>query len=93
MTGVDALWLGHFDLTNFLGIPGGFQEPSYLAAVDRIVAACEQQGKAAAFIATDETWAREYASKGFRLFAFGLDQLLLQTALRRGLDLLREATA
>jgi 2-keto-3-deoxy-L-rhamnonate aldolase RhmA len=91
IAGVDALWLGHFDLTNFLGIPGGFQEPRYLAAVDRIVAACEQQGKAAAFIATDETWAREYASKGFRLFAFGLDQLLLQTALRRGLDVLRNA--
>ena len=25
--GVDALWLGHFDLTNFLGIPGEFQHP------------------------------------------------------------------
>jgi 2-keto-3-deoxy-L-rhamnonate aldolase RhmA len=93
VAGVDALWLGHFDLTNFLGIPGGFQEPRFLAAVDRIVAACEQQRKAAAFIATDETWAREYASKGFRLFAFGLDQLLLQTALRRGLDVLRNASA
>ena len=90
--GVDALWLGHFDLTNFLGIPGGFQEPQYLRAVDRIVAACNAHGKTAAFIATDETWAREYAAKGFRLFAFGIDQLLLQNALRQGLAVLR-ATA
>jgi 2-keto-3-deoxy-L-rhamnonate aldolase RhmA len=88
--GVDALWLGHFDLTNFLGIPGGFEDPRFIAAVDRIIAACNAAGKAAAFIATDEKWARDYASKGFRLFAYGLDQLMLQTALQRGLDLLRD---
>src|SRR5947208_9933465 len=76
--GVDALWLGHFDLTNFLGIPGGFQDPRFVAAVDRIIAACETAHKAAAFIATDDAWARDYAKKGFRLFAYGLDQLMLQ---------------
>jgi 2-keto-3-deoxy-L-rhamnonate aldolase RhmA len=90
--GVDALWLGHTDLTNFLGIPGGFHDARYLAAVDRIVAACESHGKAAAFIAADAAWAREYAAKGFRLFAYGLDPLMLQSALRDGLDLLRAAT-
>ena len=52
--GVDALWLGHFDLTNFMGIPGEFQHPDYLAAVKRIVAACERHGKAAGFLATDD---------------------------------------
>ena len=25
--GVDVVWLGHFDLTNFLGIPGEFSSP------------------------------------------------------------------
>jgi 2-keto-3-deoxy-L-rhamnonate aldolase RhmA len=88
---IEALRLGHFDLTNFLGIPGGFQDARFVAAVDRIIAACETSHKAAAFIATDEAWVREYANKGFRLFAYGLDQLMLQTALRQGLDLLRAA--
>ena len=27
--GVDVLWLGHFDLTNFLGIPAQFDHPKY----------------------------------------------------------------
>ncbi len=89
--GVDALWLGHFDLTNFLGIPGGFQHPEYLAAVARIVAACDAHGKAAAFIATDDDWARDYVAKGFRLMAYGIDQLMLQGALRHGLDVMRAA--
>src|SRR4030095_13645848 len=71
--GVDALWLGHFDLTNFLGIPGGFQHPKYLAAVARLVAAVAAHGKAAAFMAADDDWAREYVGHGFRLFAYGID--------------------
>ncbi len=89
--GVDALWLGHFDLTNFMGIPGAFGHPSYIAAVSRIVAACDAHGKAPGFLAVDDEWAREYVSKGFRLLAYGLDQLMLQNALRHGLDVLRTA--
>ncbi len=88
--GVDALWLGHFDLTNFMGMPGAFRHPDYLAAVARIVAACEANGKTAAFLATDDDWAREYKAHGFRLFAYGLDQALLGNALRHGLDFLRQ---
>jgi 2-keto-3-deoxy-L-rhamnonate aldolase RhmA len=89
--GVDALWIGHFDLTNFMGIPGQFQHPAYLAAVDRVVAACAAAGKAPAFLATDDTWARDYVAKGFRLMAYGIDQALLQNALQRGLGVLRDA--
>jgi 2-keto-3-deoxy-L-rhamnonate aldolase RhmA len=87
--GVDALWLGHFDLTNFMGIPGAFQHPDYLAGVKRIVAACESHGKAAGFLATDDDWAREYVKLGFRLLAYGIDQGMLSNALRHGLSVLR----
>jgi len=89
--GVDALFLGHFDLTNFMGIPGAFQHPDYLAAVARILAACAAHGKAAGCIAMDDDWARDYAAKGFRLMAYGIDQLMLQNALRHGLDVMRAA--
>lgn len=90
--GVDALWLGHFDLSNFLGIPAQFKHPTFLAAVDRIVSACEASRKAAAFLATDDAWARDYAAKGFRLLAYGIDSLMLQGALAHGLDVLRKAS-
>jgi 2-keto-3-deoxy-L-rhamnonate aldolase RhmA len=89
--GVDALWLGHFDLSNFLGIPGQFKHPTFLAAVDRIVAACESHGKTAAFLAMDDDWARDYATRGFRLLAYGIDSLMLQGALAHGLEILRNA--
>ena len=31
--GVDVLWLGHFDLSQSMGIPGQFDHPDFLAAV------------------------------------------------------------
>ena len=89
--GVDALWIGHFDLTNFMGIPGQFQNPAFLAALDRVIAACEANGKTAAFLTTDDNWVRDFAAKGFRLFAYGVDQAMLQQALGHGLGALRKA--
>ena len=73
-----------------MGIPGQFTHPDYLAALDRIVAACARHGKTAGFLATDDTWARGYLARGFRMVAYGIDHLLLQEGLRRGLDVARK---
>jgi 2-keto-3-deoxy-L-rhamnonate aldolase RhmA len=87
--GIDVVWLGHFDLSNFMGIPGQFQHPDYLAAVRRVAGAAEAHGKVAGFMALDEAWAREYWGHGYRMLAFGLDHLLFQAALRSGLAVMR----
>ncbi|MBI1395120.1 MAG: aldolase [Betaproteobacteria bacterium] len=87
--GVDCLWVGHFDLTSFLGIPAQFDHPEYLDAIDRVVAAANAHGKVAGFMAADERWATEYYAKGFRIIAYGVDTLLLQTGIRAGIDALR----
>ena len=87
--GVDVVWLGHFDLTNFMGIAAQFQHPDYLAAVDKLVAAAKRHGKAAGMMASDETWARDYMGKGFTAIAYGLDLGLFQRTLAEGLKTLR----
>ena len=43
--GVDIVWLGHFDLSVSLGVPGEFGHPSFTAAVDRLLAVCRSHGK------------------------------------------------
>jgi len=80
--GIDCLWLGHFDLTNFLGIPGQFDHPKYLAAVDRIVAAGRKHKKALGFMASHENWARHYNELGFNLIAAGTDQAILMAGVQ-----------
>jgi 2-dehydro-3-deoxyglucarate aldolase/4-hydroxy-2-oxoheptanedioate aldolase len=87
--GVDVVWLGHYDLTNFLGIPGEFDNPRFHAAVDRLIGACSKHGKTPGFLAGNEKWAREFRSKGFRMIAYGVDTLLMQGALAEGITLLR----
>ena len=88
--GVDVVWLGHFDLTNFLGIPGEFQHPTIPGAVDALLAACERHGKTPGFMAANDAWAEDYRAKGFRILAYGIDVLLMQGALAAGLARLRE---
>ena len=87
--GVDVVWLGHFDLTNFMGIPGQFQHPDFLKAMHGIVAAANKHGKTAGFMASDETWARDYFNHGFRIIAVGPDQALLTQAISRNIGVLR----
>jgi 2-keto-3-deoxy-L-rhamnonate aldolase RhmA len=80
--GIDVLWLGHFDLANFLGIPGEFQNPVFLDAVQAVVAAARRHGKGLGFMPADETWAREYKGYGFNMLAVGTDHGLLMQGVR-----------
>jgi 2-keto-3-deoxy-L-rhamnonate aldolase RhmA len=80
--GVDVLWLGHFDLTNFLGVPGQFQSQVYLDAIAAIVQAARRNGKGLGFMAADGDWMREYRGHGFNMIAAGPDPALPMGAVR-----------
>jgi 2-dehydro-3-deoxyglucarate aldolase/4-hydroxy-2-oxoheptanedioate aldolase len=80
--GIDCLWLGHFDLTNFLGVPGQFDNPLYLGAVRRIVAAGRRHKKALGFMAADATRAKQYRKHGFNMIATGTDHGILMAGVR-----------
>jgi len=87
--GIDIGWLGHFDLTNSMGIPGQFEHPDFLAAVDRLVSACRTHGKPAGVLAGAVEAAEAWRARGFRVFAYGTDISLLQQTLSDGLARLR----
>ena len=82
--GIDVGWLGHFDLTNSLGIPGQFEHPKFLEAVECIAAACEQHGKVAGFLDLDPERICLLRDKGFRLLGYGHDVGVFQAGLRQG---------
>lgn len=89
--GIDVLWVGHFDLTNFLGIPGAFEAPAYLDAIGRVVAAGRRHGKGLGFMATDPEWASRYRGLGFNVLAAGTDPAILLHGYRAILAPLAEA--
>ena len=87
--GIDVLWIGHFDLTNSMGIPAQFDHPRYLDAVTRVVAACQTHGKAAGIMAGNVSDAKATLAQGFRIVAYSGDLWLYQQALREGLATIR----
>jgi 2-keto-3-deoxy-L-rhamnonate aldolase RhmA len=87
--GVDVLWPGHFDLSVSLGIPAQFDHPRFVAALDRVVAACEGHGKTAAMLAATVEQGHRLQDAGFRCLGFSHDVELYRDALRAGLTQLR----
>jgi 2-dehydro-3-deoxyglucarate aldolase/4-hydroxy-2-oxoheptanedioate aldolase len=75
--GVDCLWVGHFDLTNFLGIPGNFKSQIYLDAIKRIVSAAKSNNKSLGIMVNNKDELEMYSNIGFNLIAVGTEMSLL----------------
>ena len=89
--GVDVAHLGHGDLSLSLEVPGQTGHPTMQAGIDRILAACEQHGKAAACLAGDVATGRDWVRRGFRMVSYSYDIGLLGAALRSGIDQIQGA--
>ena len=76
--GIDVLWVGHFDLSNFLGIPAQFEHPQFDAAMRHVAAVARRHGKAAGFMATDAAWIARVREMGYTMIAGGTDTGLLE---------------
>lgn len=91
--GVDVLWVGQFDLSLSLGIPGELKHPRMIAAMDEVIAACRRHGKVAGIMAPDLATGKELLQQGFRMISYSGDLWVYQAALRDGLAALRRAAS
>jgi 2-dehydro-3-deoxyglucarate aldolase/4-hydroxy-2-oxoheptanedioate aldolase len=89
--GVDVLWVGQYDLSMSMGIPGALEDPRLQAAEDRVVAACEQAGITAGVLVGSVEIAKSMQSRGFRMIALGTDINLYSRALRDELAVVRSS--
>jgi 2-keto-3-deoxy-L-rhamnonate aldolase RhmA len=89
--GIDVLWIGHFDLTASLGIPGEFGKPSYRSAVERILDASRRHGKATGFMVKSVEEGRALLAMGFRILAYWGDVWIYRQGLEEGMRGLRAA--
>jgi 2-keto-3-deoxy-L-rhamnonate aldolase RhmA len=71
--GVDVLFVGPADLSHGLGIPGQFDHPDYLAALERVVAAADEHGKATGILLRDAGALPRHRELGFRFIGLGSD--------------------
>jgi 2-keto-3-deoxy-L-rhamnonate aldolase RhmA len=87
--GVDVGWLGHYDLTNTMGITAQFDRKEFNAAVATLFDACRKHGKAPGFLAASVEHAREWRAKGVRCICYGTDISVFQSALSEALRTLK----
>lgn len=87
--GVDVLWIGHFDLSCSLGLPGQFEHPTFKRAIAKVVAAGKKHGKRLGRMVQNVKDGLACQRMGFDTICYSGDVWLLQSALQAGLDGLR----
>jgi 2-keto-3-deoxy-L-rhamnonate aldolase RhmA len=90
--GVDALWVGHFDLSVSLGIPGQFDHPDFERAIDRTIAACRKHKKALGRLVPTVEQGIELYEAGFDFICYSGDVWVLHNALAEAMARLRDGT-
>jgi 2-dehydro-3-deoxyglucarate aldolase/4-hydroxy-2-oxoheptanedioate aldolase len=91
LPGVDALWLGHNDLSVAMNKPGAFTDPQFLKHEQATIAAARKHGKSAGRLSVDARQAAEFVKLGYDFVAIAGDVWLLQQAFASGVAAVRAA--
>jgi 2-dehydro-3-deoxyglucarate aldolase len=89
--GIDAAFIGPYDLTASMGITAQFDHPKYIKARDRILESCESHNITPGIhiVQPDPEEAADRIRDGFKLLAFSLDITMVQKACLEGLKEIR----
>ena len=80
--GIDAFFIGPYDLSSSMGKPGDFDDKDFVNAIKTTLACGKKHGITAGFhsVSSDTKEALLYKKKGFKLLGFSLDSIFLGNA-------------
>jgi 2-keto-3-deoxy-L-rhamnonate aldolase RhmA len=81
--GVEVLWVGHFDLSQSLGIPGQFDHHLFLDALKQVVDTAARHGLGAGIQPGSLAQAQQWMEIGFNVISYGGDFYVYMDALSR----------
>ena len=87
--GVDCLWVGHFDLSVSLGIPGEFDHPKFKKAIKTTAAATRRHKKALGRLVPSVDVGIDIYGQGFDFICYSGDVWVLHNALAEAISELR----
>lgn len=89
--GIDAAFIGPYDLTASMGITAQFDHPNYLAACAAILAACRRHAIVPGIhvVSPEPAQVKVRIAEGYRFIGYSLDITMLATACSEGLAALR----
>ena len=71
--GVDVLFIGPYDLSQSLGIPGEVDNPRVVAEIEKILVQAKDTGKTIGIFVEDVETAKKYISKGIQYISYSVD--------------------
>lgn len=88
--GINVLWVGHFDLTNSMGIPGQFADQRFHNALKQVVDVAAKHGLGAGIQPGSMAQAQEWMAVGFNVISYGIDFGVYAGALKQAVADVRE---
>jgi len=91
--GVDGFIIGMYDLSASMGIPGEFDDPRMIQAIERIRAVGQAKAKPGGLHVVEPVpeQVKAHVNRGFRFLAYSLDTRMLDVACRKGLEECKQA--
>ena len=77
--GIDAVFIGPYDLSTSMGKMGQVADPEVIAAIAEVTTAARRAGKPLGIFGTTAGAVSAYAAQGFTLFTVGIDAMILAT--------------
>jgi 4-hydroxy-2-oxoheptanedioate aldolase len=74
---IDVIFLGPFDMSQSLGIPGEVNHPKIQEVAERVLKVSKSFGKAAGIFVLNGEQAKIRAQQGFQYITIGMDVMLL----------------
>jgi 2-keto-3-deoxy-L-rhamnonate aldolase RhmA len=87
--GIDAVFVGPYDLSNSMGLVGQVGHADVVAAIDKVRAACAGTNTAMGMYCSNADQARNEIKAGVRMVAVGTDIMHMANSARSTLDALR----
>jgi 2-dehydro-3-deoxyglucarate aldolase len=90
--GVDGFIIGPYDLSGSLGIPGQFDHPDYIAAVDKINVEAKKMNVMSGIhiIEPNPDLLKQRIKEGYRFIAYSLDTRMLDVSCRTGIECIKQ---
>ncbi|MCG8639685.1 MAG: aldolase/citrate lyase family protein [Desulfobacterales bacterium] len=89
--GIDVVWLGPYDLSQSMGIPGQVEHPELLKKMEQIVAMCRENAVAVGTFANDDRLAKQWLAASVDLVAVSFDTRILYDGASGLVDRIRSA--
>jgi 4-hydroxy-2-oxoheptanedioate aldolase len=92
VSGLDVIFLGPYDLSQSLGIPGQVDHPRVQSTMEEAISMCRRAGVAVGTYADNIEAAKRWVDRGVQYMAVGVDTSLIYNLTRKMIAEFREGT-